>query len=356
MMRDKLRTAVGVGLLSVLIWVLAERAVIRSTAVRVQVGLEAARPDVLMQFVNEQGQAVDDPFRPVLLQVKGPQSRIRGLEEGTIVLPAVTVSAEKLGYSTTGSNVQEFSPRVVDLLGGELRVEREGLYLRVTEATPEVMRVRATRLLRVPVEVKVFNELGRELPVERVEPARVEAYAPEGTTGAAEVSLTPAQQRQASSGPITVKAKLPALARPREADVTVQLPVSGSPWPEEAIQHPRVGVVKPASLEGKYRVVIEDLDAKLDLYSPLAFRGPAQERAEFRDSPYHLVLEVREEDLAAPSPARPLRYNLREGQRQIEILNPKSEAVRFRLEALPEAPAGEGGSRLVPSASPATGN
>lgn len=342
-MKRQVKTGFLVGILSILIWVSAERAVLRTATIRAEVRLDTtAQPNVRMQLVDEAGNPMGEQMVRVTLEVKGPQSRMRRVEEieqGEQASPIVRITPEKLGYEPgEAGERQVYAPQVVELLGGELRFGESGAYVAVTGSEPEVVRVAVTGLVQSRLEVKVYNEVGRELPVQSLEPREVEAYVEPGTTGVAKVVLNAEQQRQASAGVIGVKAGLPAGARPAEVDVRVQLPVGGSPWPTEVVELPRVGVSKPASMEGKYEVVIEDLDAKLDVYSPIEFRGPEQARREYREAPYHLVLEVREEDLTTENPARALEYSLGGLSGEIEILNRKSEAVRFRLVQI-EAPA-----------------
>jgi hypothetical protein len=149
--------------------------------------------------------------------------------------------------------------------------------------------------------------------------------------------LNAAQQQKASSEPISVEAILPSFARSGESGVLIKLPAGGGNLlPDEVILRlrVRVNISKPPSMEGKYKVIIEDLDAKLDVYAPISFRGSSQARAAYKGATHHLVLEVKEEDLSISGGTRPLRYYLPKGAEEIEIIQPVDEAVRFRLERI----------------------
>jgi hypothetical protein len=324
------KTAGLVILMSILIWVSAERAVVTPTTISAELKLNAP-PNLRIRFVDELGNIVEPMM--VKLEVRASQSRIRRLEQTDMNRPVVRITPEQLGYSPADNNPQVFTPRVVDLLDGELHLGDEGEFLAVTAAEPDVVHVRVTPLLWTELEVKVYDTRNREISFEKLEPPRIGAYVEPANTDCARVVLTQELQAQAGVTDIQAKASLPPGSDPREMDVTVRLPLTAGAV--DSIDHPTVGISKPVSMEGRYLVVIEDLDAKLDAYAPIEIQGPQHAREEFRSAPYHLILEVSDRDLNLESPARALQYNLGDLADELIILNPRTEPVRFRVVPVP---------------------
>ncbi|MBN1844582.1 MAG: hypothetical protein JW810_02785 [Sedimentisphaerales bacterium] len=335
-MTGRIRTAIAVVIFSALIWVFAERAVIKTAVVEVQVSLYTTRPDRLVQFLDTQGQPSDRTVQRVRIEVEGPAGRIQQINEGKLTPRIVRRDINTLGFAEfADAEYHDFTPRVLDLLTGRVVFEEANAYLVAREAKPPVLQLRIRKLTPVNLDVVVYDEYGtRRLPIEQIEPARVRCFVANGSPPAAQVNLTAAQQRQATQKAITVKAQIPGLANPSQVEVQIKLAPEGSSWPVEEIARPRIGICKPGLLEGKYRVVPEDLDAKLEAYAPIRFQGPPSALAEYKNASYHLLLEVKEEDLNSPSPARPLRYYLPPGESSIQIIKPVSEPVRFRLEKI----------------------
>jgi len=93
-------------------------------------------------------------------------------------------------------------------------------------------------------------------------------------------------------------------------------------------------VDKPYSLEGQYRVVLED-PQQLDEYK-IECRGREEDLGRYLNSDVHLVLKINESDLnrASLQFTRPLIYYLPGEFGQVEILNKKEVPISFRLEKI----------------------
>ena len=68
-------------------------------------------------------------------------------------------------------------------------------------------------------------------------------------------------------------------------------------------------------------------------YEPVNIRGTPIACREYRDSRFHLVLEVQEGDQNKDTGARPLRYYIPAGN-EFEIVNEVTTPVRFHIEAV----------------------
>ena len=108
---------------------------------------------------------------------------------------------------------------------------------------------------------------------------------------------------------------------------------AGSSWQEAVIQTPRVGFVFPNSMIGKFQVVIEDLS---QLKEPIKFRGgSASAITDYRNSQYHLILEIHEGDKAQEPIYRRWRYNLPD-RNDIQITEQNSSLIQFHLVPVPK--------------------
>jgi len=335
-MWTKFKTALAVVLLSGLIWVFAERSVTKSATVTVNIGLSQSRENLLVQWIDEQGQAHE--FMQVKLDVEGPSGRIQDIAENELIPQISPLTIEQIGYQQTGD--PEFTREVISLLNGELTFEGD-IYLPIINAYPSQLRLRVTKLERALLNIKVYDYDSRQpLEVEILKPENVDAFVEAGTTPEAEIFFTADQQLQASSGPIMASAevRLPGRA-PQKFSVEVKLRAGiGSLWPEGEISRSsiRVGIFWPRGLQG-YEVEFEDLEARLDDYSPIRFQFQSQAALNaYQDQEHlHLMLEVKESDLKGQYTGRRLRYHLPEGREdEINIIDPESKSVRFRVKKI----------------------
>lgn len=326
----QIKTALLVVVLSCLIWVFAERAVMQTDTVTVAVELVRSQADVFVQYLNDRGEPLTVLQQNVVLTVEGPAGRIQAVREKPLDLK-VPLDVQKLKYEPQAAEGQDYVVRVVkDLLEGQLRLK--DTELTVTEAQPQTLRLRVRKLVQQSLPIKVYDQQsGSQLSQASTNPAAVPAYVIEGQPAEARVILSSAQQVQAERGPITVdNVVLPYGAA--EVAVEVTLPEGGKAYPEAQIKMPRWGILMPASMAGKFKVVIEN-DAPLK--EPITCRGTTQAVAEYRESLYHLVLEIKEKDEVEMTIDRPPHYYLPEGYGPIEIVNPVKEPIRFRLVPAP---------------------
>jgi len=339
-MQINVKTIIVVVLLSALVWIFAERAVVKTAIVDVEISLFSNNAEFMVQYLDGQGEPTAEISRRVQVNVKGPASLIQALQEGKLTPRIVRsdIEAEKF-TNLAGQDYRDFTPRVLDLLDGKVTFEDQDGYLVAEEVNPAVLPIRVTKLLPVSLRVQVVGENDIPLPQERIEsiePAQIQAYVAGGATNDAVAILNISQQQKATQQPVTVSARIPGLARPKDVEVKIKLMEETTIWPINQIDRLQVGICKPYSMEGEYRVIIEDLEARKDSYSPIRFQGPLSAVDAYKNEPYPLILVVKEEDLKTTNPARPLLYNLPKGEPQFTIIDPVSEPVRFQLKKIEE--------------------
>ena len=336
-----MKTIIVVVVLSVLVWVFAERAVVKTAVVEVEIALFSDNRAFFVQYLDEQDEPTMETSRRIKINVKGPAGLIQSLKEGKLTPRIVRTDIEARGYTNLGDQeYNDFTPPVLDLLDGKVTFEELDAYLEAEEADSAVLRIRVTRLLPVPLSIQVMDENNIPLLPERIEsiePERIEAYVAGGTTNSAVAILNTSQQQKATQQAIAVNARIPGLARPNKIEVKIKLVKETTIWPTDKIDRPRVHISKPQSMEGRYIVVPEDLDIRLEQYVPIQIQGSSKQALKdfIENAPYHLVLEIKEEDINNATP-RALRYNLPDGDPQIQIIKPVSFPVRFHLEKISE--------------------
>ena len=337
-MKGPVRTGFLVLVLSGLIWVFAERSVVEELTVEVKIPLDVLRQDIRLQYFDLVSREIqEDKFYRVTLEVKGPRARIQRLAEKNLTPIIVPLGVQQL-MDEAGEDFEsrDFSVAVMDILNGQLHFEGIDAYLQITQAKPSKLGVRAQKLTEVLLKVQVFDASGsRELGLESIEPETVKAWMePGGVIVPVKILLSRELQMKAESEPITVAAAIPN--RPEKMDFKIKLAAgSGSTLPDYKISREdiRFGIAMPPEWSGQYSVQIEGADF-LDGYAPIEFRGSNPARDEFRRQTYHLVLEVKQEDLKNKGGTRLLRYFRPEGFTDFEFVSPKLKAVSFRITTL----------------------
>lgn len=335
-MQVNVKTIIVVVLLSALVWVFAERAVVKTAMVEVEIALFSNNPEFIVQYLDKQGEPTTEISQRVNINVKGPASLIQSLKEGKLTARMVRSDIETEKFTNlAGQEFRDFTPRVLDLLDGKVTFEDLDAYLVAEDAKPAVLPIRVTKLLPVSLSIQVVDENDMPLPQERIEsiePEQIQAYVAGGATNYAKVILNASQQQKATQQPITVSARIPGLARSKDVEVKIKLVKETTTWPMSEIPKPRVGICKPTSIEGKYRIIPEDLEDRLELdYKSIKFTGPETAQKTFENSKFHLILYITDEDIADMRGARKLEYNIPKG---VQIVNPSTTSVRFRLEKI----------------------
>ncbi|MBN2377112.1 MAG: hypothetical protein JXD22_11965 [Sedimentisphaerales bacterium] len=335
--KGPVRTGFVVLVLSGLIWVFAERSVVEELTVTVKIPLDVSPQDIRLQYFDLVSREVQEgKFYLVTLEVKGPRARIQRLAEKNLTPIIVPLGVQQLmDEPSEDFEVRDFTVSVMDILEGKLHFKEIEGYLQVIQAKPSKLGVRAQKLREALLKVQVFDASGsRELELESIEPETVKAWMePGGVIVPVKIPLSRELQRKAESEPITVSAAIPN--RPEKMDFKIKLAANSGAVSVDKIakEDIRFAIAMPPEWSGQYAVKIEGADF-LDGYAPIEFRGSTPARDEFRRQTYHLVLEVKQEDLKNKGGTRLLRYLRPEGLTDFEFVSPKLKAVSFRITPL----------------------
>ncbi len=330
-MREAIKTILTVILLTLLIWILAERAVTQQADVTATISLTSSSSELLVQMLDEKDNPESNQQIEVTLTVQGPTGRIQAIRE--IYPKAILFDVQKLGYVPRDEPYRIYRIRTLDLLKRRLYLEDQRSYVMITESDPDEVRFRVTRLTEQKIPVKVYDQDGIELKAVSIEPETLEAYVYLGSP-TAQVTLSPIQQLQAIEAPKTFTASVDPPNRLKgENQVAIKLPEAGVIKPT-LIRNPLLGVIIPMAMHGKYKVIVENYS----VYDPIECRGTPEAVTRYDESDIHLQLKINESDLLQPQMqfSRPLDYYLPAGYGPIEIINKKNVPVRFRLEKITE--------------------
>ncbi len=332
---EKVKNAAIVIILTCLIWVTAEQAVTRSDLVRVRLQIPQNDGDTIIEFLDDKGLTLPENKLDVKFTVEGTTSRVsQAARLNSTVFDINTAAIDIVPQPGTSEVV---SVKVSDLMGGKFKVDDKDHYLLISESTPHTVNVKVTRLVKRMVPVVVYH-LDKKLTPETISPKEVEAYVLGDKNTEAIVALTDKQRLEANEKAIDVKAVVFTQYRnPTEFNVSVKISPIVSVIPERAIDSPRFGVLWPLTMEGQYRVVIDDKSAQYDEYQQaIICRGTKELIDAYYASPVHLMIVMSAEDLAIidkPIDRIPI-YNLPQGGSGIEIVNQKKSPIRFTIEKL----------------------
>ncbi len=339
-MPAQVKTAIMVIILSCLIWVFAEREVTRSTTLDIDIVKSVELyEDLLVQFIDEDNRPLPLSSIRVTLTLEGPAGRIQRINDGRIDKKEILNVRNILKDEPEESQPQKYTVDIInDLFNNGFQYE-DNVFLKVTNAEPASFDLQIRKLIKTTLPVKVFKLDGAtELPTDFVEPSTIDAYVIQGQEPEfAQVLLNSEKQLQASKGEITAACTI-SLSRLDQSltdriqkfDIKVKLKQGADFLPEEIIKSPRLGILLPGVLQDKYRVEIEDKSPLTEL--PLKFRGSAAATASYRDSQFHLLLEINETDAPGQLINRQLKYYLpidRSGE--LEILDKRTILIQFKL-------------------------
>ena len=331
-MLAKLKTVLIVILLSGLIWVFAERAVTQKDIVEVQIVLGAKSGDLLVEYIDEEGDPEAVDRREVKLAVEGPAGKIKSLAED--YLNTIDFDINKITLDLKPGEAKTDWVPVMTLLDERLYSEDGEQYLRVTKAEPEALHILATRLVLQEVPVKAYFG-DRELSEAVISPAKVSAYVISGKSFEATINLNQDQCRLAMQNNIVATAHVDLPNRTQqEFQVKIKLPKTDDTQQINEIKRPILRTSKPYWMESKYSVVIDKLESQIQEYRPIEYSGPPEAMRLYAQSNAHLVLKINEDDKPGDTPDRPLEYYLPVGCEEIKILNKKTVPIIFSLQKI----------------------
>jgi hypothetical protein len=290
----------------------------------------------------------------VRLTVTGPHAKIAELQR------QLKPGGESLVFTFDARQLDRANPGtqppldLVQFLQGQPELKGRGLSVSAVE--PSVAQVVAMPLEPKTLRIRLINNNNLDiLDHEKIDPDQVTMPVPSNWTGeklVAFVQLGPASEELARQRPIerTPYVELVPGIR-KDADRTVSIKLRSEQALRSKAISPIIGYAFSPTLQGQFRVQIDDEDIA-KVMAGFTYSATDAAEAAYKAMPYHLLLTVEERDRAVSGLiTRRLTYNfpidsVEKGE--IKPLSPAPE-VRFRL-----VPISVGGnaSSPIPSAAP----
>lgn len=317
--------------ITVLIWVWADLAVDESLSVsEVKITVaKSANPNLWVSFGGESSVSIDK------MVLRGPASRIadvrRKLNDGSLVLEFFLAPEQTEVVGSPG----EHPLNVLTFLRQSDQIKKLGLT--VESCAPETLQVNVVRLVKKLLTVRCIDQTGSPLKIASIEPKQLDAFVPEDWSGeklTANVQLTRREIDQARLSAVVKTPFIelaPAQARDLQASVKITVPADEDLLADYTITTARLRFSLSPNIQGKYKVVVDNLD---ELMRPITIKATAEAKQAYEKMPCQVVLEIDDEDTASTEPIRrELVYNFpHEYINKDEIrLNQQPVTARFKL-------------------------
>ena len=322
--------------ITVLIWVWADLALDEELPDKPAVIIvdESANPKLWVSF-NQ------DHDADIKITLSGPHAAIaeeaRKLKEGKRLEFDFDAAQEKM--DTPGS----YTLNLLSFLQKNKGIRQRGLKVQACE--PEIITVNVVKLVERSLTVQCFDENRIPVKVESVDPPKVNMFVPEEWSGeklTANVQLTRRERDQARLSAVE-KAPYIELAagqiRELQRTVKITMPPDEDLLADYTITTARLRFSLSPNLQGKYKVVVDNLD---EVIRTITIRATADAKRAYEKMPYQVILEIDDEDAGSNEPLRrELIYNFPdEYLRRDDIrLNQQPVTARFKLIPLPSAEA-----------------
>ena len=323
--------------LTVLIWVwadlrLADEFAVPSANISIA---KSTNPNFWASFDNYQPSVV---IKNIVL--KGPASKIaevkRQINDGSLSLEFFFVP-EQEGMTTP----KQHSLTVLDFLKKSDQIKQLGLS--AESCDPNTLSINIVSLVKKTLAVVCVDESKNPLKAAAIEPAQVDVLVPQDFTGDAKILLTPTEIKQARASAILKTPFIelaPGQTREVSTNVKITMPPAEDLLADYLITTATLGITLSANLQGKYEVVLNNLD---EVIRAIAIRATPDAKRAYEQMPYQVILETDDDDAKSTEPLRrQLIYNFPSeyDRREEIILNQQPVIARFKLNPLtPPAPA-----------------
>jgi len=328
--------------LTVLIWVWADLALdeeffVSNVAISIA---KSTNPSFWVSFDDESSVSIEK------MALKGPASKVadvkRKLNDGSLIFEFF-LDAETEGMVNPG----EYHLSVLNSLKKSDQIKQLGLT--VESCQPKTLPVRVVRLVKKNLTVMCVDEAQNTLNAAIAEPTQVDMFVPVDWGGEKLIAKAQLTRREIDQARLLAIEKVPsielAIGQIREVTsaVKITMPPDEDLLADYTITTATLIFSLSANLQGKYRVVIANLD---EVIRAITIRATADAKRAYEKMPYQVILEIKDEDAKSTEPLRrELIYNFPdEYLRKDEIrLNQQPVIARFKLIPLlaPEPTVGE---------------
>ena len=293
---------------------------------------KSTKPNLWVSFNDETSVSIDK------IVLKGPASKIadtkRKLKEGSLVLEFFLDPEQEEAM---------LSPNELDLvtfLKQSDKIRRLGLT--VVSCDPNTLSVDVVNLVEKPLVVKCIDEEQNPVKTQTIEPTQVDMFVPEYWDGEMLVAKVQLTQREINQARLSAVEKVPYIelaagqTRLSAKPVKITTPTEEDPRSDYTITTATLGFSLSANLQGKYEVVVANLD---EVIRAITIRATTDAKRAYEKMPYQVILEIDDEDARSKELLRrELIYNFPdEYLRKDEIrLNQQPVTARFKLIPLGE--------------------
>jgi hypothetical protein len=320
--------------ITVLIWVWADLALDEVFAVsNVNITAKSTNPSLWVSFGDRPAASIDK------MVLKGPASRIadvkRKLKDSSLVFEFSLDPEQTEAIAGPG----EYAINVLTFLRQSDQVKQLGLTVESCE--PKTLSVKVVGLDKKLLTLKCIDETQNIIKAAAIEPKQLDMFVPKDWSGeklAANVQLTRREIDQARLAPVEKAPYIelaPGQIRELQRTVKVTMPPDEDLLADYTITTPRLRFSLSPNLQGKYRVVVDNLD---EVMRTISIRATADAKRAYEKMPCQVTLEIDDEDAGATEPIRrELIYNFPdEYLRKDDImLNQQPVTARFRLIPIP---------------------
>ncbi len=299
---SRFKTISTVLVLSILIWVFADRAVLQSKDISFDLLFNNTPPNIVLEF-DGSGTREEMQIQTVKLSIKGASSIISRLGDDYEEKRKLEVG--ELGIDFTMFKEGEFrdiSKEIMGLLNNRIYKKADNNnYLQVTAAMPQETQIRVTKLTLKEIPVEVYNN---KTQLSTVNPLTVKAYTDNtGNPSYAKIILSDKEVEMARLGPY--KAIATAVIgfpgkKNQTFDIEIKLPAqTETPGIERAVKSkPLIFILMPEANANKFKVKIVDDSLSEEARGAINFKGPEDLNQRYIDLAYHLILYIGKDDLA----------------------------------------------------------
>ncbi len=330
-MKIRYGKALGVVLLTLLIWVWADLALEESFVItNATVTLAESKPGLWVTFQDGSSTSIEQ------IELIGSRANIselrRALTDGK-VKREFFLEPEQMGLMKSG----EYTVDTLDFMKESDVFEPFGLT--VESVDPEQIQIKVVELVKKPLTVVVLDQNRLQLKTQSVEPSRVEMFVPAGWAGPdlrAMVQLSEDEISQARKSAIEKVPQITLGSEVREGPkVNILLSTEESRLEEHNVRA-SLDIAMNPNMQGRYKVVVENLTELLSKPISISASRSARDAFEAQQIPA-MTLHVSEKDTPADGEIkREVVYNFPEQFVNVsEIrLKERPRLANFRLEEI----------------------
>jgi hypothetical protein len=213
------------------------------------------------------------------------------------------------------------------------------LGLKVKSCEPEKLDVQVVGLVKNSLTVECIGENRAPLRAESIDPPKIDMLVPEDWSGEKLIARVLLPRREIDQARLSAIQKTPYIelapgqVRFAPVPVKITMPPDEELLADHTITATTLGYTSSANLQGKYRVVVTNMD---EVLGAITIRATADAKRAYEHMPYQVILEIRDEDSRSTEPLRrELIYNFPHQYLRTDDIRLNQQPVTARFELVP---------------------